>query len=360
MSYPERRGGKTTGHWYGETVHNRCKFRRRYGSKAEADDYEAFVQATGREPHHAPTGAAKGPTFSEVYLAAKAAGGPHRGVWTRARDLSGKGRREYVATYFGDLPIAALDTQALQGLVDHLRRLPSQRGRPMTPATINRYLDAASAVLTYAHLDMGVIPGKPKVPKLATISTREETLTDEQEEAVRRWLLEHGHRAEELCVRFLVATGFRRGEMFGLRPEQIANDHITLRSEQTKTDSPRTVFIEPSLADEMRALVASGQMPHHRHLLRIFKLACKSCGYSDELVLYSLRHTTATRLMECGVDTRIIQQVLGHSDISTTQRYTHVGNDMLREAAKKLSHRRGDLGQNSTVVPLRAPKISMG
>jgi integrase/recombinase XerD len=215
-------------------------------------------------------------------------------------------------------------------------------------------------VLTYACQDMRVIPSRPKIPKLAAISRREETLSPLMVDAVRRWLLEHGHTVEELCVRFLLASGLRRGEMLQLRPEQIGTDSVIVYSEQTKNDAPRTVFIPPGLATEMRALIAGGGMPDPRHLLTVFKEACEACGYSEELVLHSLRHTTATRLLGVGVDVRVVQQILGHKSITTTQRYTHVGNDMLREAAKKLSHAGGELTENEGVVPFAAPKKSVG
>lgn len=56
-----------------------------------------------------------------------------------------------------------------------------------------------------------------------------------------------------------------------------------------------------------------------------------------------IRHTTATHLLEAGVDIRYVQQLLGHHSISTTQIYTHVNNAKLKNVIESLHPRRGIL-----------------
>jgi site-specific recombinase XerD len=72
------------------------------------------------------------------------------------------------------------------------------------------------------------------------------------------------------------------------------------------------------------------------YISKRFKLACKTAGADPSIHFHSLRHSFASNLVQKGVPLYTIKELLGHSSISTTEIYSHLNMDSLREAIKKL------------------------
>ena len=93
-------------------------------------------------------------------------------------------------------------------------------------------------------------------------------------------------------------------------------------------------------ADEPLFLNKNGGRLTTRSIARILDNIAKACGLAIPVSPHGLRHTFATHMLDAGADLRVIQELLGHKSLATTQKYTHVSIDRLLETYDKAHPRK--------------------
>ncbi|HEV2395049.1 MAG TPA: tyrosine recombinase [Verrucomicrobiae bacterium] len=162
---------------------------------------------------------------------------------------------------------------------------------------------------------------------------------------------------DQAILELAYASGLRLAELRGLRLEQLHLDAGFINV-IGKGNKERVVPVGRTAVAALQRFLQSGrpQLVTARSPAAVFltkrgtpfaqvtlwlriKQRARRAGISKNVTPHMLRHSFATHLLENGADLRVIQELLGHSNISTTEVYTHVAGNRLREVHRKFHPR---------------------
>jgi integrase/recombinase XerD len=158
---------------------------------------------------------------------------------------------------------------------------------------------------------------------------------------------------DRAMIEVLYATGLRVSELVGLRLSGVNLEAGFVRC-LGKGSKERVVPLGGAACDAVRAYLVSSRGTHASEVLfltsrgaplsrmefwRILKRYATKAGIRKTISPHVLRHSFATHLLERGADLRAVQMMLGHAEISTTQIYTHVIRERLKEIYKSFHPR---------------------
>jgi len=271
-----------------------------------------------------------------------------------ASDLAGLSSFAHQA---GAGPLAAVGLDTLRGW------LAQMAGRDLARSTVARRGAAVRAFYGWAvrsgrvETDPSVRLGSPTVSRTlptvlavdsanALMEYARTAAVDGDPSALRAWA----------CVEMLYATGVRVGELVSLDLQDVDLDTRSVRV-VGKGDKERVVPFGVPAATALRSWIADGRPGLARgsgatalflgqrgqrwgqRQVRETVHRLSAAASVDDVAPHDLRHSAATHLLNGGSDLRTVQEVLGHSTLSTTQRYTHVSAERLR-SSYQLAHPR--------------------
>ncbi|MBS1992866.1 MAG: tyrosine recombinase XerC [Cyanobacteria bacterium SZAS LIN-2] len=237
-----------------------------------------------------------------------------------------------------------------EGLRTYIRQIQEQYSRP----TVARKISAIRSFYRYLRREE-LIQDDPSKQVRGPKLTRRLPACLDKEEIVK--LLMSPDTATVLGVRdralmeVLYATGMRVSELCGLRVQDYNQEAMEMRV-LGKGGKERIVLLNQSAQGwlskylaEYWTKLAEGRTPQAEHPLFVSRQATRlssrsvhrivmkhaiKAGINKTITPHTLRHTFATHLLEGGADLRVVQDLLGHTTINTTQIYTHVSLERLR------------------------------
>ena len=152
-----------------------------------------------------------------------------------------------------------------------------------------------------------------------------------------------------ICCSLMLALGLRIGDVLALTVQSINSTQMIVRV-IGKGNKERILPMPETLYNALRRFWTTHRHPHwlfpNRHgtaplceksLRHAFNEARDSLGISKTITPHSLRHGFATHLLENGVDIRIVQMLLGHASLSSTEIYTHLTKPMCDDLRNRLN-----------------------
>ena len=167
-------------------------------------------------------------------------------------------------------------------------------------------------------------------------------------EEIHRMLNVTENTKHKLLLATAYGAGLRVSEVLNLRVQDLDLDQYIIHIKKSKGNKDRITVFPEKYAEETRIYINGKKgsdpvFPSERggkltsSTARLILLhAMEKAGIEKEATFHSLRHSFATHLLENGVDTRYVQELLGHYNIQTTQRYTQVTNPMIRRIRSPL------------------------
>lgn len=159
---------------------------------------------------------------------------------------------------------------------------------------------------------------------------------------------------DRLLIQLIFVSGARVSEVCNLNIKQVNTTHKILRI-IGKGNKERIVLIDNDTAERLDYYYSNirlrwlkgkdnnyffinkrGNKVNRQYIFKIIKQKQQQLNIKKDISPHTFRHSFATHLLDSDVDLRSVQELLGHSDISTTQIYTHIQKKQLKEAYSKL------------------------
>lgn len=331
--FRRERGDARARNWYVEFSFNGKRIRKKARGARTKSEAKAYLRNIERETDRDEYTPGKRKealfeVFAESYL-----------KWAETNKLSWKRDRiflSHLVPFFRGKTMNGITPLLIE---DYKRK----RKEKVSGSTVNRELACLKHMFNMA-MDEGMARENPvrKVRFFREQGRKERILTDREKEELMKKC--EGYLKAAVIV--ALNTGMRRGEILGLRWSRVDFTRNVITVERTKSGKPRRVPMNSLAESTLRSMRENRENGEYvfwnrktgkamKNVKKSFRKACERAAIAN-LRFHDLRHTFATELAEKGVDIATVCELLGHSSIVLTKRYSHPSPKHKREAVEIL------------------------
>jgi len=261
--------------------------------------------------------------------------------------------------FFNELKISDLNSVTSKNITDFFAK---QREDGLTSTSVSRYASSVRGFFAYLK-QQGYIKENPtsnlsatklsrNLPSVLSFDEIERILSKPKsktnlglrDKAILEVLYSSGLRVSEL-INLKISDLFLEDEVIRVIGKGSKQRIIPIGSSARIWLKEYLIRIRPLLQKRMKSenlvfLNSKGSKLSRMAIWKIVKKYCADAGIDKEVHPHTFRHSFATHLLEGGADLRAVQEMLGHSDISTTQIYTHIDREYVKQVHRDF-HPRG-------------------
>ncbi len=248
---------------------------------------------------------------------------------------------KFLGAFFGPRPLESLTPGLVEDYLASRRREAAQRGKELKGSTLNPEIACLKTVVRQALLNRQIDRNPIEGIRLFKEIPRNRTLTDKEFQRLLEACSPHFRPVVQLAY----DTGMRRGEIMGLKWEQVDLEQgvITLRPGETKTQEAREIPLDEDLKALFRRLPRVLGSPYvfnfRGHGLKdpktAFLRACQRANISD-FRFHDLRHCAVTNFRKAGVSDSTIMSISGHKTHAVFRRYDRIDREDRLDALAKV------------------------
>jgi len=252
---------------------------------------------------------------------------------------------KYFITYAGDIPLDRIEARTVDKFIN-LTFTRTQRGAHLYYRTLKAALNKA---VEWNYISVNPFT-KVKFPKLSKTFP---VFISEDELLIILANTQYQHLKDIFTVAFY--TGLRLGELVNMRwhwVDFIQNQLTVKCSDEFQTKSKKERIVP--MSDKVRAILFKrfnsvlhnsaevvfynrrGKLLYQESISKQFKKIIRKSNLSDKIHFHTLRHSFASILVQKGVSLYVVKELLGHEDLATTQIYSHLQKQNLKDAVNLL------------------------